>query len=66
MAAEIAKNAPTALMLTKRLGYLGLSGDLNSARHFETFSQDYVYGRKDFKEAVVARAEKRPPDFTGE
>ncbi len=66
LAVEIAKNAPTALMLTKRLGYLGMSGDLNAARHFENFSQDYVYGRKDFKEAVTARAEKRPPDFTGE
>jgi enoyl-CoA hydratase/carnithine racemase len=66
LAAEIAGNAPTALMLTKRLGYLGMSGDLNAARHFETFSQDYVYGKKDFKEAVTARSEKRSPDFTGE
>ncbi len=66
LAAEIAQNAPTALMLTKRLGYLSSSGDLGTARHFESFSQDYVYGRKDFKEAVTARAEKRQPIFTGD
>jgi len=52
----------------QRISYthLGASGDLSSARHFETFSQDYVYGRRDFKEVVTARAEKRSPDFTGE
>ena len=66
LAAQIATNAPTALMLTKRLGYLGMSNDINAAKHFEAFSQDYVYGRQDFKEAVSARAEKRSPKFTGE
>lgn len=66
LATQIAGNAPTALMLTKRLAYLGASTDLNTARHFENFSQDYVYGRKDFKEAVTARGEKRAPKFTGE
>jgi enoyl-CoA hydratase/carnithine racemase len=66
MAEKIAGNAPVALMLTKRLGYLGISSDLNNARHFENFAQDYAYGRKDFSEAVKAFSEKRPPHFTGE
>lgn len=66
MAAAIAKNAPTALMLTKRLGYLGMSTDINSARHLENFAQDYAYGREDFKEAVKAFSEKRDPVFTGD
>jgi len=66
MAQQIAKNAPTALMLTKRGGYMGMAVDVNAARHFENFAQGYVYGRKDFKEAVTARREKREPKFTGE
>jgi len=66
MAEAIAKNAPMALMLTKRLGYLGVSADINTARHFENFMQDYAYGRKDFQEAVKAFSEKREPTFTGE
>lgn len=66
LAEMIAGNAPTAVMMTKRLGYLGASSDLSAAKHFETFSQDYAYSRKDFKEAVTARAEKRSPKFTGE
>lgn len=66
MAEAIAANAPTALMLTKRLGYLGLTSELDTARHFETFAQDYAYGRRDFREAVAARNERRTPSFTGE
>ena len=53
-------------MLTKRLGYLGVSSDIHAARHFENFAQDYAYGREDFKEAVLARSEKREPGFTGQ
>ncbi len=66
LARQIASNAPTALMLTKRLGYLGIGSDIYAARHFENFAQDYAYGREDFKEAVAARNEKRDPKFTGE
>jgi 2-(1,2-epoxy-1,2-dihydrophenyl)acetyl-CoA isomerase len=66
MAEAIAKNAPMALMLTKRLGYLGVSANINTARHFENLMQDYAYGRKDFQEAVKAFSEKRDPTFTGE
>ena len=66
MASAIAKNAPTALMLTKRLGYLGISSHIDAARHLENFAQDYAYGRKDFREAVAAFSEKRDPEFTGE
>ena len=66
MAEDIAKNAPTALMLTKRLGYMGIASNLDTARHLENFAQDYAYGRKDFREAVAAFSEKRDPVFTGE
>ncbi len=66
MADAIAKNAPAALMLTKRLGYMGLASDISAARHLENFAQDYAYGREDFKEAVAAFSEKREPVFTGE
>jgi len=66
MAAEIAKNAPAALMLTKRLGYLGVNADIAMARHLENFAQDYAYGREDFREAVKAFSERRDPSFTGD
>ena len=66
MARQIAKNAPTALMLTKRLGYQGLASDISGARHMEKFAQDYTYGRKDFREAIAAFKEKRDPVFTGD
>ena len=66
MAAQISCNAPTSLMLAKRLGYLGLNTDLNSAKQFEVFAQDYVRGREDFREAVSAFGEKRKPKFTGQ
>ena len=66
LAEQIAKNAPTALMLTKRLGYMGSASDIDAARHLENFAQDYAYGRKDFREAVAAFSEKREPEFTGE
>ena len=66
LAEQIAKNAPTALMLTKRLGYMGLASDLDAARHLEKFAQDYIWGKEDFKEAVAAFSEKRDPEFTGE
>jgi len=65
MASEIAKNAPTALMLAKRLGYLGMNTDIATSRHLENFAQDYAYGREDFREAVKAFNEKRDPTFTG-
>lgn len=65
MAGAIAENAPVALMLTKRLGYMGIGSDINGARHLENFAQDYAYGREDFKEAVKAFSEKRDPVFTG-
>jgi len=66
MAGAIAANAPAALMLTKRLGYLATNSDIAAARHLENFAQDYAYGRKDFREAVSAFSEKRDPEFTGE
>ena len=66
MAKQIARNAPTALMLTKRIGYLGVNADMNSARNFENFAMDYARSQKDFKEAISAFGEKREPKFTGE
>lgn len=66
MARDIAKNAPTALMLTKRIAYLGVNSDMNTARQFENFAQHYVRGQNDFKEAIAAFKERRQPDFKGE
>ena len=57
---------PTALMLTKRIGYLGVNADMNSACNFEKFAMDYARSQKDFKEAICAFGEKREPKFTGE
>jgi enoyl-CoA hydratase/carnithine racemase len=53
-------------MLTKRIGYLGVNADMNSARSFENFAMDYARSQKDFKEAISAFGEKREPNFTGE
>ena len=64
-AERVAKGAPLAIRLTKRILYQGLDCDLKTALHLAASNMPVVRTSEDHQEAVSAFKEKREPQFKG-
>lgn len=64
-AARLARGAPLAVKLVKRILYQGLNTDLRGALDLVASNMPVVRMSQDHKEAVAAFKEKREPRFTG-
>ncbi|MBI3953735.1 MAG: enoyl-CoA hydratase/isomerase family protein [Chloroflexi bacterium] len=65
MATSIAKNAPVALGIAKRLIYHAWTMDLPTFREYETYGLDYAFKTEDRDEGIRSFLEKREPGFKG-
>jgi len=65
LAAEIATNAPLALVSTRATMRGDLAARVLKATEHELVEQTRLRKTDDFKEGVKATAERRVPDFTG-
>jgi enoyl-CoA hydratase/carnithine racemase len=64
-AEKIASNAPLAIAAMKRLFRHGLSEDFESHSHHVLMQLLALFRSDDFKEAMTAYLERRPPSFAG-
>jgi enoyl-CoA hydratase/carnithine racemase len=65
LAAEIAENAPLAVLATRATMREGLADRVKAATEHELAQQSHLRTTDDFKEGVKAMAERRVPDFKG-
>ena len=65
LARAIAAQPPLAIELAKRGMQRALATTFAEALDFETFAQEAAFASEDFKEAIAAFKEKRPPTYTG-
>src|SRR3954453_15574408 len=65
LAAEIAENAPLALLATGPTMREGLADRVKAATEHELAQQNHLRTTDDFKEGVKAMAERRVPNFLG-
>ena len=65
LAAEIAENAPLAILATRLTMRNGLADRIKAATEHELTEQTRLRRTEDFKEGVAAMAERRVPNFTG-
>ena len=66
LAAEIAENAPLAILATRATMREGLADRVKAATEHELAQQSHLRTTDDFKEGVKAMAERRVPDFKGQ
>ncbi len=64
-AAKLARNAPQAMRLVKRMMRKGLMTGPDEVLHIGLMLDGYLMQTEDFKEAMAALAAKRPARFTG-
>jgi enoyl-CoA hydratase/carnithine racemase len=65
LAAEIAENAPLAILATRATMREGLADRVKAATEHELAQQSHLRTTDDFKEGVKAMSERRVPDFKG-
>ena len=65
LAAEIAENAPLAILATRATMRAGLADRVKAATEHELEEQSELRKSDDFKEGVKAMAERRVPNFAG-
>jgi enoyl-CoA hydratase/carnithine racemase len=65
LAAEIAENAPLAILATRATMRAGLTDRVKAATEHELEEQTHLRATEDFKEGVKAMAERRVPNFAG-
>src|SRR5213082_2745839 len=65
LAAEIAENAPLAILATRLTMRHGLADRVKAATEHELEEQKRLRATDDFKEGVKAMAERRVPNFSG-
>ena len=65
MASSIAKLAPLALRICKRVLYEGMNNDLTTQTRYEALAINYLRGTEDHEEGARAFLEKREAIFKG-
>jgi enoyl-CoA hydratase/carnithine racemase len=65
LAAEIAENAPLAVIATRATMRAGLAERVRAATEHELREQTRLRATEDFKEGIKAMAERRVPNFVG-
>ena len=65
LAAEIAENAPLAIVATRKTLRKGLAEQVKAHSNHEDREQAWLAGTEDFQEGVNAVSERRPGIFSG-